>query len=448
MSELEALREKVRELERRLADLETRGNSAGGGDQSAQILSILNHAPVVVWVLDLNGVCILSEGRGLEGIGFTPGQVVGRNVFEMYAAYPDIVRDTRRALNGEEFSTTAAVGGRFFETRFAPYFNTQGERIGAIGIAADVTELKSAQEQLETSERKYRHLVERSDDIIFSLTPEGRIISLSLAVRRHLGYAPEDLLDRPFTELIFEARGSARILDPRVLFMEKLAAVFARGRTFEFKMDFRTVSGDPFPLNVRLEKIQATGENQVFGKATRIVDDVLVRHCLSEKSVFRIGNNLNTADLLRQRLTANLSRYFAPEETNDVILGLQELLLNAIEHGNLNINFEEKSRALESARLQELVRTRQQDARYRDRSITVEYALGPQGVEYILEDEGEGFDHRHMLTRNIRDQEEAIQLHGRGLKLAQMAFDRIEYNEKGNRVSMIKVPRAASRGGG
>src|SRR6185295_10798713 len=39
----------------------------------------VNHAPIVIWTADTQGVVTLSEGAGLQALGVASGQLVGQN---------------------------------------------------------------------------------------------------------------------------------------------------------------------------------------------------------------------------------------------------------------------------------------------------------------------------------------------------------------------------------
>jgi anti-sigma regulatory factor (Ser/Thr protein kinase) len=115
-------------------------------------------------------------------------------------------------------------------------------------------------------------------------------------------------------------------------------------------------------------------------------------------------------------------------------LALNELLINAIEHGNCGVGYDEKTRWLESGKpMGELIARRCADPLISARRVTFEYSLGPTSSRFLIADEGEGFD-----WRNIRDtskSENIFELHGRGILVSRQVTDNLRFNEKGNEVS-------------
>ncbi len=57
------------------------------------------------------------------------------------------------------------------------------------------------QARLAESEERYRLRFEHVTDVVYSLSPKLKILSVSPSVERMLGYKPEDLIGRPFQEL-------------------------------------------------------------------------------------------------------------------------------------------------------------------------------------------------------------------------------------------------------
>jgi PAS domain S-box-containing protein len=64
--------------------------------------------------------------------------------------------------------------------------------------------------EVEESERRYRHLVDNSPDIVWSLDAEGRITFLSDSFEERTGWKQEELLGQPYTAIASEdTRGAA-----------------------------------------------------------------------------------------------------------------------------------------------------------------------------------------------------------------------------------------------
>src|SRR5688572_3305393 len=75
----------------------------------ARLKAVVDHAPVVCWSADREGVITLSEGAGLSSLGVRSGQLVGQSVFELYRDHPTVSGNIRRALSGESFWYTTRV---------------------------------------------------------------------------------------------------------------------------------------------------------------------------------------------------------------------------------------------------------------------------------------------------------------------------------------------------
>jgi len=104
-----------------------------------RLRAVIDHAPIVVFATDADGMFTLSEGRGLWALGLSPGQVVGRSAFDIYADYPQIVANLRACLAGNIVNEVVQVGKLVFETLYAPR-RDEAERVtGMSGVAWDVT---------------------------------------------------------------------------------------------------------------------------------------------------------------------------------------------------------------------------------------------------------------------------------------------------------------------
>jgi len=112
-------------------------------------------------------------------------------------------------------------------------------------------------------------------------------------------------------------------------------------------------------------------------------------------------------------------------------VALLELLINAIEHGNCKIDFDEKTRWLEAkGDIMDLIREKNRDPAVRARKVHLSYTITPERSTFTIEDEGEGFDWKARLAAKA----EEPGLHGMGLTMAGHYVSELRYNEKGNAV--------------
>lgn len=119
---------------------------------------------------------------------------------------------------------------------------------------------------------------------------------------------------------------------------------------------------------------------------------------------------------------------------------LQELLLNAVEHGNLEMSYPVKQQAIEQNRLSQLVMERLAQPRLAQRTVTIHVHLDPQAglLEYRIADQGKGFQWKTLLHRTT-EACNAEDANGRGIFLARSFFPNLHYNDRGNEVA-VQVP--------
>lgn len=118
-----------------------------------------------------------------------------------------------------------------------------------------------------------------------------------------------------------------------------------------------------------------------------------------------------------------------------LVLGLSELMLNAVEHGNLAITYAEKSSLISEDRLADEIRRRLQDPVYGQREAELVLEKIGHEVHFLIKDQGAGFEWQKYLEISP---ERAFDTHGRGIAMSrQISFSRVEYQGRGNVVLAV-----------
>ncbi|MBS0171655.1 MAG: response regulator [Nitrospira sp.] len=119
---------------------------------------------------------------------------------------------------------------------------------------------------------------------------------------------------------------------------------------------------------------------------------------------------------------------------------LIELIVNAVEHGSLEIQCHEKQQALSTDRFEALIEARRRDPRFITRRVVVHasYDLNRRRLHYAIADEGHGFTWNRILTQG-KHPSDNCDANGRGVLLAKAFFPDLTYNERGTKV-MFSVP--------
>jgi PAS domain S-box-containing protein len=288
-------------------------------------------------------------------------------------------------------------------------------------------------QELEKSEKKYRDLVENSLDIIFSLDQEWRILSINQIVTKILKYSVEEILNTSIANLTYKSNSAkGEILE------EKLEELSPTNNVLTFNCDLVTKFGDPKEMHIKLRYIQHDTGYTLFGSASTLEEDILLRMCHSETQVYKISNFLNQIEIVSQRIANYAYKYCDHEIFMNLKFCIRELLINAMEHGNFGLSFEEKSEALMNGTYIKILMDRQKDPIYTKKRITVEYSLTPEKLDVIITDEGDGFEHQKILKRSLEDELNELVSNGRGIALSKKFLDSITYNEKGNSVHIVK----------
>ncbi|HTX72387.1 MAG TPA: ATP-binding protein [Rectinemataceae bacterium] len=133
-------------------------------------------------------------------------------------------------------------------------------------------------------------------------------------------------------------------------------------------------------------------------------------------------------------LLAECGYYSGPGAEDECTLALEEALVNAVEHGNLELDSSLRPDDPLKEDLYELEREKRlADPAFGDRLISVELSVEADQAALTIEDQGPGFD-----TSAVDDRPSTSDVSGKGFWLIKRPFDDARYNASGNRLTLTK----------
>lgn len=104
---------------------------------------VLSHLPAIIWTTDTAMTITNIVGAGLEVLHLDPQLIIGRklqNYFQVTGDCPGAIHAHEQALIGQSMAYETEWRTRTFEVRIDPLHEVNGDIVGAVGVALDVTE--------------------------------------------------------------------------------------------------------------------------------------------------------------------------------------------------------------------------------------------------------------------------------------------------------------------
>lgn len=126
------------------------------------------------------------------------------------------------------------------------------------------------------------------------------------------------------------------------------------------------------------------------------------------------------------------SNYINRDKRDRLHVALFEMLMNAVEHGNCSIDYQEKSQWLnEHGDILDLVREKCKIPEIRQKRVYFSYRIIAERSYFSIRDEGKGFDWKSRLDPAS---DVNLNLHGHGIQMTRYYIENLRYNESGNEV--------------
>ena len=157
---------------------------------------VIENATEIIYTVDERGNFTYANPTGLKVTGYSLEELRGFNYMDLVVPehrervtkiYINQLRQ-RIPTTHVEFPFLNKAGKIIWFGQNSTLVMEEDKIVGFHIIARDITERKRAEEALRESEQRYRNLVENAPDVIFTLTPDGKITSLNPAFERITGW--------------------------------------------------------------------------------------------------------------------------------------------------------------------------------------------------------------------------------------------------------------------
>jgi PAS domain S-box-containing protein len=230
------------------------------GESEARYRHLVQNSPDLVWSIDADARFTFVSDTCERLTGWRPEELLGKHFGALvHETSADVAQLDWTEGMTEEFQELRGRlnllhrDGHAIPAEFSAFgtLDPSGAFAGANGSVRDMSERDRLERELRESEERYRFLVENAPDMIFSIDTAGTMIYISESVHRALGYPPEDLIGRPFRDIIHYLDPSQAGLhwaemeaDPTLEITSRLMLIHRDGRHLPFEASSRGVVVD------------------------------------------------------------------------------------------------------------------------------------------------------------------------------------------------------------
>jgi len=168
----------------------------------------------------------------------------------------------------------------------------------------------------------------------------------------------------------------------------------------------------------------------------------IIAHLEETRLRFALQNDGSLVAPLIRRLEAAVREMGLCGEADLIRLGvaLREAVVNAIDHGNLELDSE--LRQDDERIYRALGNGRREQSPYRERRVWIDVGVMRDEARFTIRDEGPGFD--PSTLPDPTDPANLCRIGGRGLLLVRTLMDDVRFNARGNEITLVKRRHAPS----
>ncbi len=239
-------------------------------DSQRRFATLAEASPVAIFRFDAAGNCLYVNNRWSEMTGRALEEGLGMGWVQ--TLHPEDRDHTVR-----EFSQWAQVRSEtlfrnearlvrpdgsilWFYCQILPETEPDGTIGGYVGILADITERKQAQEALAQYAHKVEDLYNNAPCGYHSLDAEGRFVNINQTELNLLGYTREEMIGQPFTNFVTQAG--------RLDFEHNYPRFIERGWVKDLEYDVVCKDGTFLPVSINATAVKDADGRYLYSRAT------------------------------------------------------------------------------------------------------------------------------------------------------------------------------------
>ncbi|HEX8201970.1 MAG TPA: PAS domain S-box protein, partial [Isosphaeraceae bacterium] len=288
-----------------------------------------------IWTLDADQRTTFVNARMAEMLGDSVAELIGRSAwdFAFEEDRPEGRRRWERLQAGEAGRSEVRLrrrdgSGLWVHSSTGPIHDSDGRFAGALGMFADITGRKEAEEALKESERRFRQMAETIREVFWMTDPgKGQLLYVSPAYEEVWGRPCRSLYEQPFS--FFEA------IHPEDRERVRAASLERQNRGDPSDVEYRVVRPDGSVRWVRDRSFPVRDESGTVDRVAGLAEDITERKLA--------GDALRRSEArLRRVVESNVVGLIVADfsgrvlEANDAFLRLTGSSRDQLRSGRLN----------------------------------------------------------------------------------------------------------------
>ncbi len=229
-----------------------------------QLSEAVEQSPATIVITDKDGNIEYANPMFTETTGYAVDEMIGKNPRILKSGFtlaPEYKQLWKTISSGKkwmgEFHNKKKNGEFYWESAsISPILDEHGKIVHYLAIKMDITERKKAEEEIKSSEKKYRSLIEQASDAIFISDETGIYVDVNTSTCNMLGYTREEFLKFTIMDLVFKED------------LEKNPIHFPEmmdGKMIHYERRLKRKDGTAVEVEITGKKI-ADGRNLVFAR--------------------------------------------------------------------------------------------------------------------------------------------------------------------------------------